>query len=339
MAITLNTTANTPITDPNAAKATTDDPSQVGKGANGAGGPVPDPGLFQVAAYGALMKSMMSLMPKISNDDSSVKLVEATTLMKQIVESSEKDKISIDQEKKRTAIGEKTSKLEEASKKIEESRRMRESGSIWDKIKLAFQALAALLMIVIGAVLSVIPGFQAVGGLMIAAGVLSVIMMVDAAVKMSTGLGIAGNFAKLAQPDNPEAWAKADMGFGISLAIVGLAAAVATFFVPGGQASAIATMAQAVSTIANGVITGATAVGDIASGAIRYEATKKESEAKELQAEGKQFEALLSQLDDFIDQALQRLMAATDRFNAMLDALTDAIQDTGNSVSRARFSA
>ncbi len=32
-------------------------------------------------------------------------------------------------------------------------------------------------------------------------------------------------------------------------------------------------------------------------------------------------------------------MAATDRFNAMLDALTDAIQDTGNSVSRARFSA
>lgn len=339
MAITSTGTSQVSL-NTSVATTETNNEKAVGQG-TGAGntGPVPQPGMFQAAAYGALMQSMMALMPAMSNEDSSVKLMEATTLMKQIVETSEKDKIATDQEKKRTAIGEKTAKLEEAAKKIEESRRMRESGSIWDKIKLAFQAIAAVFMMILGAVLSAIPGFQAVGALMIAAGVISLVMMIDAAVKQATGLGIAGNLAKLAQPDNPDAWAKADMGFGISLAIVGLAAAVATFFVPGGQASAIATMAQAVGSIVNGVIAGATAVGDITAGSMRYEASKRESEAKTLQAEGKEFAALLSQLDDIIDQALARLMAASDRFGAMMDALTEAMQDTGNSVSRARFSA
>lgn len=304
-------------------------------------GPVPDPQAV-VLSYTALMQSLNGLMPQLSNEDATVKLIEVSTLMKQIIEVSEKDRIQVDQEKKRTAIGEKTAKLDEARGKIEESRRMKESGSIWDKIKLIFLAIAAFFMLVVGAVLAAVPGLQGVGAMMITAGIMSIIMAVDTGVKLGTGLGIAGNISKLVNPDDKEAWAKADLGFGISIAVVGLMASVASFFIPGGQvamAQSFTTLAMGVSNAVNGVLGGATAVGDIAAGANRFAATKIEAEAKKLNAEAKQFQALMAQLDDIIDLALARLMAVHEQFGAMLDALTDALKDTNNSLTRARFSA
>ena len=45
----------------------------------------------------------------------------------------------------------------------------------------------------------------------------------------------------------------------------------------------------------------------------------------------------MQMLDDMIDAALARLMASGDRFAAMLDGISDAMQDRGNTLSRARF--
>lgn len=306
------------------------------------GGPPPDIGVL--TAYGALMGSLFALMPQMSSEEISLKLVEVTNKLKKTMEESEIDKIKSDTEKKRDMIGEKQAKIEEAQKKMDEAQEAREKASIWDKIKLAFQALGAALMVLAGIFMATIPGFQVVGGLMIAAGVVGIISMIDAATKTATGLGIAGNLDKLANPDKPEGWAVADTVFGASLAVAGLALAIATIFVPGPKdpteiARALSNLVKLGSGIASAAIGAATAAGDITTGVIKYVAAEKEAGAKTTQAETKEMEAIIAQMDDFIDMALARLMATTERFNEMLDSLTDAIQDRGNSLSRARFSA
>ena len=48
-------------------------------------------------------------------------------------------------------------------------------------------------------------------------------------------------------------------------------------------------------------------------------------------------EAFMQQLDDLIDQAMTMLMAANDRFNAIMDSVTEMVQDTGNTLSNTRF--
>src|SRR5262249_25052197 len=131
-----------------------------------------------------------------------------------------------------------------------------------------------------------------------------------------------------------------DMGFEISMAIIGVALAIVGMVVPGGQAAALsnfAKMAQLGSDIATatmGVVTGA---GDIAVGVVRYEAAREQADATKLKGEAKEMEALIQQLDDFIDQAIQRLIGASDRFNAVLDGLMDAVNDRAQSTSRVKF--
>jgi hypothetical protein len=153
---------------------------------------------------------------------------------------------------------------------------------------------------------------------------------------MGTGAGIMGHIVKAANGDE-KAQRTGDMVFGIVMAAAGIGMAIASFFIPGGQLSAVAQMAQAISTISSAVLNGLTVAGDVTVGAIRLHAANIQAEGQKMNAQGKEMEAFIQQLDDFIDQALQRLIGSSDRYNAMIDGLMDAIQDTAKSVSKAKF--
>lgn len=315
-----------------------------GSGTLGENGPTPDAG--QQPGYTALLKSLGSMMPQITGEMVELFLAEISAKMKDIEEQAQTDKFTSDQEAKRASIAEKRAKLDEADKKIQEAIDARNSANIFDIIKMVFQAIGAALMAVLGALLA--PVCPVLGGLMIAAAVVAVVMLVDAAVQKGTGMGIAGNLHKLANPNaTPEECAKADMGFRIGMAIVGLALAIATAAVSGGStiAAQLATLSSTVATfksIATGINTGiaiGTAVGDGVTAGIRADASMKDAEAKKLQASGKDMEALMQMLDEMIDMALSRLIAASNRFNDILDAITEMAEDKSKSLSNAKFTA
>jgi len=85
------------------------------------------------------------------------------------------------------------------------------------------------------------------------------------------------------------------------------------------------------------------AVGDatmsVVSGVYQYDATNENADAKKLQGEAKAKQALMQQLDDFIDLALSHLMAASNRWNDMLDGITDAMKDKQDTLQHAKLTA
>ncbi len=299
-----------------------------------AGGSVPD---TTAPAYQAVLSSIVAMLPEISGEMIDVLLVDVVSKMKEAQLKSDNDKVKVDQEAKRTAIQDKQAKLDEATKKIEEAVEKQKNGSIWDKIKLAFQFLGAIFSMILGAALSIVPGLQGIGALMAIGGAVMLVMAIDTAVQMGTGMGIMGNIVKAAGGSEDAAkWA--DFGFRIGMAVVGIALAAATFFVnPTGMFAAVAQAAQTLSSIVMGSIGVMTAAGDIAVGAVNYSASQDKAEANKMQAEAKDQEALIQQLEDLIDQAIARMVASANRFNDMLDAITDAIQDRGNSLAQAKF--
>lgn len=324
--------------DPNVGQNT------AGKGVLGNNGPTPT--VDNQPGYTAMMQSLAAMVPNMNGPMIELFLAEITAKMKDVEENANTERYKNDQEAKRSSLAEKKEKLDEADKKIQESIDAKNSGNIFEIIKMVFQAIAAALMAVLGALLACVPGLQAVGGLMIAAAVVSVIMLVDSAVQQATGMGIVGNCMKAAGC-SPEECAKGDMGFRIGMAIVGLALAIATAVVSGGSSvvSAVASLSSAIgafktaATMINTGLSIASAATDIVTTGIRTDAAVDSADAKKLQAQAKEMEALLAQLDDFIDMALSRLIGASNRFNEILDAITDMMQSHAQSMSNAKFTA
>ena len=314
-----------------------------GEGWNGGIGEVPPPtGTF--TGNNVALNSLSAFMSGKPSADVDVLLVQIAVAMRDAEAANQKGKINIDQEAKKAQLKEKEAKLEEAQRKIEEAEAKQNSSNIFDKIKLAFEWLTAILAIV-AAVLLIATGAGAVAGtMMLAAAGTSLIMAVDSTVMMATGNGIAGNLALLGGASEEEA-AKADMGFKISLAVIGILLSLGAGI--GGAASGAsagtsaalqaAKMAQKVVSLSQvGTSLGMTAT-NVASTAVKYEESELRSDAKSLEADAKTHEAVMQMLDDLIDQALSRLMAASDRFNQILEEITEAIADRGSTLARVRF--
>lgn len=357
-----------------------------GSGTTKQTGAVPDPTPSNPVSHlgaSAFLESLASLMPNATAENVDIAMAEVVALMKDFQAKSDKETITSEQGSKHAALMEKAEKLQEASKKILDAIYKEEHASIWDKIKLAFEALGAILAIVLGAIL-IATGVGAVaGGLLIAAGVVGLIMVIDEGVKMATGLGIAGNIAK-ATGSSPEDCAKADMGFEISMAIIGIILSIATLVEGGGGFMAIVGTLSKLASTAKAVETGAevasegveiastatevataaaktgsdfltkaqtignvvgtvnsvgTAIVGVATSAVNYEATILKADAKDLQAKAKEMEALIQNLDDLIDGALTRLMQSSKRFDDMLDGITSALKDKGDTMSHAKLRA
>lgn len=333
------------------------------------------------------LKSLSAFMTGKSSIDVEVLLVQVAVAMRDTEATTQKSKINTDQETKKAQMREKEQKLEESAKKLEKQ----QNGSIWEKIKLAFEWLGAMLAVA----LAVIASVASLGGAsaLIVAAVAAVALVINSTVQQATGQGIMGNIVLAAGGSKEEA-AKADMGFQIAVAVIGIAGAVSGSGL--GKAvkdiavtimdSAMATLGKAIPALARtgadaatkgadaavktaGTVagsaddalnaaklaakeaiaaqklidTGATANATLSATSavtdtgVKTVAADLRAEAKRLEAKAKSSEAVMQGLDDMIDQALSRLMASSERFNAILDEITSAMSDRGNTLSRARF--
>jgi hypothetical protein len=358
--------------------------ARVGQGSSATSGETPPLEQPTKEAMAGALASLDAFLSGNGSVDVEVLLVQVTVAMRDTEAGNQKAKINTDQEAKKAQMKEKEAKLEEAQRKMDEAEAKKKSGSLIDKIKLAFEWIAAAIAIAVAVVMIATGVGAVVGAMLIAAAVTSLVMAVDSTVQAATGKGIAGNLAMAFGASEEEA-AKADMGFRISLAVLGIAFAIGS-----GGAGAVSAARSAVSagvkaadtarvagetavTVAkqaanaaksaftaalresSGALTqgaklargaastaeatqaAGAAATDIARNAVQYEETNLRAEAKKLESEAKSHEAMMQMLDDLIDQALARLMASSDRFNLMLDDITETMADRGNTLSRARF--
>ncbi|MCP8939515.1 hypothetical protein NK718_13395 [Alsobacter sp. SYSU M60028] len=286
----------------------------------------------------AALLAMFGGLPEASDSE----LAEVIAKLKKAQDDSANGKVEMDTKRQQSAIKDKEAKLKEADAKQAEANEKSKSVSIWDKIKLAFQALAAAFSIFLGAIVAAIPGAQALGALMIAGGIVGLVSVINDAVKMATGAGILGNIAKACGGDETAVMA-CDIAFGAALAITGLALGIASgkFDVSqlAGFAAGIARVAQQVGSTVTKVVETANAVGSAAAAGVSFSAAEQRKEAKELQAGAKRDSADLQGIEDQLDLALQMLMRAADAFNGMMDALTDKLNDRGEVLSHAKLTA
>jgi hypothetical protein len=361
----------------------------VGKGAlSGQGIVPPSPGKTgEKPDMSNALKSLAAFMSGNAAIDVDVLLVQVAVAMRDTEATTQKSKINTDQETKKAQMREKEHKLEESAKKLEKQ----QNGSIWEKIKLAFEWLGAMLAVA----LAVIAAVASLGGAtaLIVAAIAAVALVIDSTVQQATGQGIMGNIV-LAAGGTKEQAAQADMGFKIAVAVIGITGAISGTGL--GKAvkdiassildSAMSAIGKAIPALAktgadavtkgadaaaktastlastaddalnaaklvakeaivaqNMVNTGSTAnaalsaTSTVVDTGVKTVAADLRADAKRLEAKAKSDEAFMQGLDDMIDQALSRLIASSDRFNAILDEITAAMSDRGNTLSRARF--
>lgn len=343
-------------TIPGGANAPVQDESTpaVGPGAAGGTGPAPDsndpasPGNISIT----VVMSLVNFKPPGEVDTAIVVAMIALEL-KHIQEETNSNKIKIDQEAVRSVLAIKKGQLEQAGEKIEAALAKEENASIWDKIKMGFEALGAALMVGLGAALLAIPGFQVAGAMMIAGGVMSLIMVADTMTKelSESGMGIAGNLALL-NGESEEAARDFDLGFTIGVAVVGLAMSVgsgiAGFKAAAKTIEAVQTLAkawqqvvgkalQSVATATDSAINVVTATADIVAGVKRYDAADLRADSNELRADAKEKEAVIESINSSIDIAMAAMMASSNRFAEILEDILLSVKDTGNTLSQARF--
>jgi hypothetical protein len=287
--------------------------------------------------YNQVQKSLTKLAANVTGDMLDILLAKITKEMKDRISSTEKERAEVETDKKQAQMEEKRAKLEEATQKIEKQMEKEANASIWDKIKMAFSVIGAAIAMALGAVM-IATGVGAVaGGMMMAAGAIALVGVIDGIVREETGMGIGGHLGK-ALGASEEDLAKWDMGFGIALAVLGIGASIISAAT--GNFSGIANsvmMAMRVAQVAQGLAEAGGAAADIGAGANRYQAAEHSAEAKESQADAKEIDALMQMLDEVIDQAISQLLAASDRFNTVLDDIVQTMNDRGDTVSRARF--
>lgn len=313
--------------------------------------PVPDV-RSQSPEFKAMMAALIAFEPELGTVDQEVLLAEVISKLKDTQNANDKEGIKADTARKQAAISEQKEKLNQAEKKQAEAEEKQKSASIWDKIKLAFQFLAAAISIVVGSILVATGAGTALGLLMIAGGVIGIVQGIDSALKQSTGFGMAGLAAK-ARGESDEKARQDDFITGMVMTGVSVVIGIATIAVSvtsvksiadaavdiGTKAAEFAASIQKAANVATQVSNLATAVGDVGAGAVRYMASELSTDATKLRAEGKRSEASMKVLDDMIDQAIARMVANGDRFNQMLDGMMDALQDKSRSLTQAQFTA
>ena len=262
-------------------------------------------------------------------------------------------------------IQEQKSKFDESAKKIQKAIDDDKAAGPFKWLKAIFEAIASVVMMIVGAVLIATGVGAAVGALMITAGVIGLVMAVDSMVQLGTGHGIMGNIVK-ACGGSEDQISKADMGFGIALGILGIGVAIVMMCIPGGQAmaaeefadagamlaeeavntaevveTATNTAAQIAQTVGNVTNVAAQVVDGVSTGitaGLEYDAAMNQAGALEDKADAKKMGALAAQLDDFIDMALQHMMSVHAGFENMMDNLMEAVQDKGQTMQHAKLS-
>jgi hypothetical protein len=363
-------TTNFPTDDTQANKVAA---GSLGRAAGAAPPPQPSPLDNGPASpeYQAIVASVLSFMPAMSDDATDVLLAEATMKMQKLEAKSDNDQVTTDTDKKRDALAAKEEKIKESEQKIQDALSKTQGESIWDKVKIAFEAIGSVLACVIGAALVLTGAGAALGLLMIAGGVLGLVMTADAITTAVTG----ESFAQRAFPNDP----KAQMGFeigmaclGVVIAVAGLAAGISAFSAAAdvvevadaaveagtqtpeqiesavnageeaGQevansAQQTAKTAEVASNAVNAATTLGQAGGDVYYDVMNYEATNENADAKDLQADAKRMEAVVQMLDGLLDIVMQHMKSHIQQWDGALDSITSAMDDRNQSLMRAKL--
>lgn len=311
-------------------------------GSGSLGSPGGLPAAQRQSTMSAMNASLFAMTPKVTGAQLDVLLLEVTTKMKDTISATEKNKIETDTNAKKLKIDEKKAKLEEAQKKIDQAENKMKNLSIWDKIKIGFQFLGAIVSFAAGALMAATGVGVLAGAALMAAGVLMFGLAVDAVVAATSkdGLGIMGQIVKADLKARHPDWSeekimgKATEAEMISRIVVSSVAAILSLAGGIGAIKGAATAIQSALSITGAVASIMTGVGDGVVGGLKYDATKTKAEGMKTQSEGKAMAALIQSLDDAIDQAMARLKGAAERFDGMLDAITEAMQDRGQTLAR-----
>jgi hypothetical protein len=92
----------------------------------------------------------------------------------------------------------------------------------------------------------------------------------------------------------------------------------------------VATIASAATQVGSGAATIVSSGYNISSSVDRHD-------AQQMQADTKDTEAFMQQLDALIDMALSMLMDSSQRFNAIMDTVSEMTKETGDTMSNTRF--
>lgn len=299
----------------------------------------------------SIMESMHQFMPEISGDEQDIILAEVQAKMKDIVGKTDNEEVKNKSEAREKQLEERKKKLDDAEKKLQDMIKLQNSGDIFDKIKLAFEILAALILtaiVTIGTLGAGTGAGLAIGVALIVGAVAGDVMAVNDVVKKETGLGIAGNIDKAIHPNDPDSWAKADQGFEFALmglAAVGMIVGLATGVGEEQFAQMLpklinraADLERATNFVNVGATVG-TVLGDVGSAATSYQTTEIQAQTKKDQARAKEMLAMMKNIDEMIDLAIKRLQADGDRWAKMLDTVTSSMQDRSETVGKAKLTA
>lgn len=331
-----------------------------------------------------VMASLASLGIDLDADDVTTAILRVAEESRDVESNSQKGRIELDQFKVKGMLNEQAQKIADAEKKREEAKESRHSASLADKFKLAFEWIGAVVAIAVAAVMIATGVGAVVGALLIAAAVTAIIMAADSTMKMTSEDGMGIGAAMAGAGASPEAKKKADMIFGITMAVAG-----AVFSMAGGGAgvisaargaiqagvaagratysltesvgatvkavasamkeaySAIRASQQSASSLVNftkaslEVTESASTAGNTAAGitatSYRTEAEHRDADAKRLKAGAETDQTEVEILNQAVDQAFARLMAAGDKFNTIIEDLVGNLNDLAKLTGSARI--
>lgn len=325
---------------------------------------VPDatpPGTGPVGGYEALLETLTEMTEGMLDGNHEIRLLEIVSKLQELQSQVDKLRIDIEASRKRDMLAEKEKQLDEAQKKLDKAREEQENLSVWDKIRLAFQWIGAALAVALGALTLWTGGGLALmiaGAAAITAGITSSIMAVDSSMKAASpdGLGMAGQAARSLGRSLEDA-RKADEIFGytmMGISAVSMLVSMGAAFGPAVINAIRGALGKAViaalenanmgaqlllkgGQIIEALMTTASAVGEGVVASLEHQATLGQVEGKALQAKAKELEALVEQINEIIDMLVTRAKGTNELFNAVVDSLTDTLNDLAQTLSNLKL--
>jgi hypothetical protein len=288
----------------------------------GAGNAAQSTGAVPPANSDGVMGAILESVPLGGSVDSTVLSLEIAAHLQNVVQKLYAGEVKVDNQQREAALAEKMSKLKDALDKL--AHMQDDHHSFWDILGDVLGAIASVLAIVVGAILCVVPGTQALGVLCIVGGCIGLTATANAITQQATGHGFAGLIVK-AFGGSEKAAEDADLGFSIALAVAALVVSVVCIWEApatlGGALSAL----QTASNVVSAGTTVVTAVGDVSVAAIDYSNAEKTAAAKRDQAAANDLAAWVTEIDHFIAVALQNMKASADAWAGTVRDAADTL--------------
>ncbi|WP_417262990.1 hypothetical protein [Celeribacter sp.] len=303
------------------------------KGTSGASGAVPD---AVRPSYASMLEGLAAFAPTDLGTDFEARLAEIAQKMQDAKGEADMDRLSNEQETKRNQIQENRDRLGAAQGKMEGSAVADDAGRVSAIIGSVAAGLGAAAMMVVGAVVTAVPGLQVLGGAMFIGGMFMAAGAINGLVAgaSDSGMGVAGNLLTAigVEDDVAAGW---DMAASITLAVGAVVSAVVGTAISGGAGApaavgAMLTLVNAVNAATSSVTAVATSTSGLVANALR-------SDAAEMRAQTQESQAVIQQIDGLMEELMDFLRTSTDQVNALLDSAMQLHRDTGDSLSRTRF--